>query len=191
MRRCRPSAPMARLLIVGLAPGLKGANRTGRPFTGDYAGDLLYATLLKFGFARGVYDGARPMTGSRSSTAASPTRCAACRPRTSPSRRDQPRAGRFSPPKSRLCRIFASSSRLGAIAHQAVLATLGRAARRLPLRPWRAAPVCRLACCSPTAITARATTPIPASSPRAMFEAVFAHVRGALGGGLGRDTAPG
>ena len=45
----------ARLLIVGLAPGLKGANRTGRPFTGDYAGDLLYATLLKFGFARGTY----------------------------------------------------------------------------------------------------------------------------------------
>ena len=41
----------ARLLIVGLAPGLKGANRTGRPFTGDYAGDLLYATLHKFGFA--------------------------------------------------------------------------------------------------------------------------------------------
>jgi uracil-DNA glycosylase family 4 len=48
--------PSARLLIVGLAPGLKGANRTGRPFTGDYAGDLLYATLLEFGFATGVYE---------------------------------------------------------------------------------------------------------------------------------------
>jgi uracil-DNA glycosylase len=46
----------ARLLIVGLAPGLQGANRTGRPFTGDWAGDLLYATLLDFGFAEGVYD---------------------------------------------------------------------------------------------------------------------------------------
>jgi uracil-DNA glycosylase family 4 len=45
----------ARLLIVGLAPGLKGANRTGRPFTGDYAGVLLYDTLLTFGFARGTY----------------------------------------------------------------------------------------------------------------------------------------
>jgi uracil-DNA glycosylase len=45
-----------RVLIVGLAPGLKGANRTGRPFTGDYAGDLLYATLLEFGFATGVYE---------------------------------------------------------------------------------------------------------------------------------------
>jgi len=52
----------ARLLIVGLAPGLQGANRTGRPFTGDYAGDLLYATLLKFGFARGRY-AARPDDG--------------------------------------------------------------------------------------------------------------------------------
>jgi len=45
----------ARLLIVGLAPGLRGANRTGRPFTGDYAGDLLYDTLKMFGFASGSY----------------------------------------------------------------------------------------------------------------------------------------
>jgi uracil-DNA glycosylase family 4 len=52
----------AELLIVGLAPGLQGANRTGRPFTGDYAGDLLYATLLEFGFARGNY-AARPDDG--------------------------------------------------------------------------------------------------------------------------------
>jgi uracil-DNA glycosylase family 4 len=46
----------ARVAIVGLAPGLRGANRTGRPFTGDYAGELLYSTLLEFGFASGVYD---------------------------------------------------------------------------------------------------------------------------------------
>jgi uracil-DNA glycosylase family 4 len=52
----------ARLLIVGLAPGLRGANRTGRPFTGDYAGDLLYATLKEYGFARGHYE-ARPDDG--------------------------------------------------------------------------------------------------------------------------------
>src|SRR5579863_1787083 len=51
-----------RLAIVGLAPGLQGANRTGRPFTGDYAGDLLYATLIEFGFAKGVYQ-ARPDDG--------------------------------------------------------------------------------------------------------------------------------
>lgn len=49
-------------MIVGLAPGLRGANRTGRPFTGDYAGDLLYATLSEYGFARGKYE-ARPDDG--------------------------------------------------------------------------------------------------------------------------------
>lgn len=48
-----------RLLIVGLAPGLRGANRTGRPFTGDYAGELLYSTLIRFGFATGTFE-ARP-----------------------------------------------------------------------------------------------------------------------------------
>jgi uracil-DNA glycosylase family 4 len=61
-----PVAPFgdikARLLIVGLAPGMQGANRTGRPFTGDYAGDLLYATLLEYGFAKGTYQ-ARPDAG--------------------------------------------------------------------------------------------------------------------------------
>jgi len=51
-----------KVLIVGLAPGLRGANQTGRPFTGDYAGDLLYQTLGAFGLARGTYD-ARPDDG--------------------------------------------------------------------------------------------------------------------------------
>lgn len=54
--------PAARFLIIGLAPGLKGANRTGRPFTGDYAGDLLYGTLIRFGLASGTF-GARPDDG--------------------------------------------------------------------------------------------------------------------------------
>jgi len=53
-----------RLLIVGLAPGLRGANKTGRPFTGDFAGDLLYETLVDFGFAQGTY-AARPDDGLR------------------------------------------------------------------------------------------------------------------------------
>jgi uracil-DNA glycosylase len=52
----------ARILIIGLAPGLQGANRTGRPFTGDYAGVLLYETLLHYGFAKGEY-GAHPDDG--------------------------------------------------------------------------------------------------------------------------------
>lgn len=55
-----PVAPFgdinARFMIAGLAPGLRGANRTGRPFTGDFAGDLLYDTIDKFGFSRGKYD---------------------------------------------------------------------------------------------------------------------------------------
>ncbi|MDP7545963.1 MAG: uracil-DNA glycosylase [Alphaproteobacteria bacterium] len=48
--------PNARLLVVGLAPGLTGANRTARPFTGDFAGDLLYQTLAEYGFSSGAYD---------------------------------------------------------------------------------------------------------------------------------------
>ena len=52
----------ARVAVVGMAPGVRGANRTGRPFTGDYAGALLYATLLRFGLAQGGYD-ARPDDG--------------------------------------------------------------------------------------------------------------------------------
>src|ERR1700730_14432358 len=58
--RCGPAT--ARLLIVGLAPGLQGANRTGRPFTGDYAGVLLYDTLSRYDFARGRYE-AHPEDG--------------------------------------------------------------------------------------------------------------------------------
>lgn len=54
--------PDARLLVAGLAPGRTGANRAGRPFTGDFAGVLLYETLLKTGFARGRYE-ARPDDG--------------------------------------------------------------------------------------------------------------------------------
>ena len=55
-------AGSVRLLVVGLAPGVRGANRTGRPFTGDYAGMLLYRTLSDFGFANGCFD-ARPDDG--------------------------------------------------------------------------------------------------------------------------------
>lgn len=83
----------APVLLVGLAPGLRGANRTGRPFTGDYAGDLLYATLIRLGLARGTYD-ARPddgleLVGARIANAVRcvppenkplPVEFAACRP---------------------------------------------------------------------------------------------------------------
>ncbi len=114
----------ARLLIVGLAPGLKGANCTGRPFTGDYAGDLLYATLLKFGLAEGTYreradDGLR-LKGVRITNA---VRCV-------------PPENKPEPTEIKSCRPFlieemASLGRLkailalGTLAHTQVLATLG------------------------------------------------------------------
>ena len=114
----------ASLLIVGLAPGLKGANRTGRPFTGDYAGDLLYETLVNHGFARGSYD-KRPDDGltlvdCRITNAVrcvppenkpTPLEATTCRPYLLAELEGLPR----------LRRVLA----LGAIAHGAVLAALG------------------------------------------------------------------
>jgi uracil-DNA glycosylase len=112
-----------RLLIVGLAPGLRGANRTGRPFTGDFAGDTLYGALTKHGFARGSY-GARPDDGLQ---------LVDCRITN---------AVRCVPPQNKpvgqeiaACRPFLAAEiagltrlevilALGAIAHQAVLASL-------------------------------------------------------------------
>jgi uracil-DNA glycosylase family 4 len=121
----------ARLLIVGLAPGLHGANRTGRPFTGDYAGLLLYRTLLKFGFARGAYE-ERPDDGLTLVDAmiTNAVRCA-------------PPANKPAPAEIRTCRSFlrariASLRRLGAIvclgriAHESTLAALDRPLKNAP-----------------------------------------------------------
>lgn len=115
--------PQGRLLIVGLAPGLRGANRTGRPFTGDYAGDLLFQTLLEFGFARGHYgaaiDDGLELTDCMITNAVRcvppenkpvPSEIASCRPFL---------AGRISAQK-RLVVILA----LGRIAHDQILSTL-------------------------------------------------------------------
>ena len=114
----------ARLLIVGLAPGLKGANRTGRPFTGDYAGDLLYATLLKFGLADGTYrqsadDGLR-LEGVRITNA---VRCVPPenKPETSEIKHCRPFLIAELAALGRLKAILA----LGLLAHTQVLATLG------------------------------------------------------------------
>ena len=84
----------ARLLIVGLAPGLKGANRTGRPFLGDYAGELLYRTLLKVGLARGQHDVASPEALELVDCMITNT-ARSCRQRTSPSPVKLPIAGSF------------------------------------------------------------------------------------------------
>ena len=115
----------ARLLIVGLAPGLKGANRTGRPFTGDFAGDLLYRTLAKFGFAEGAYE-------ARADDGLSLIDC-----RVTNAVRCVPPANKPEPFEISACNGFLAAEiaamprlrtvlALGAIAHAAVLAALGQ-----------------------------------------------------------------
>jgi uracil-DNA glycosylase family 4 len=120
----------APLLVVGMAPGVRGANRTGRPFTGDYAGVLLYETLLKFGFAAGHYaaDTADGLTllGCRIANA---VRCVP--PQNLPT-----------PAETSQCNPFLSAEiagmprlrgllSLGGLAHNAVLKTYGLPASRL------------------------------------------------------------
>ncbi|MBI5121476.1 MAG: uracil-DNA glycosylase [Rhodospirillales bacterium] len=115
----------ASLLIVGLAPGLKGANRTGRPFTGDYAGDLLYATLLKLGLARGDYrqrpDDGLTLIGCRITNA---VRCVP--PENKPTPAEAKACGPF------LVREIAALPKLkailvlGRISHEASLRALGQ-----------------------------------------------------------------
>ena len=121
----------ARLLVVGLAPGLKGANRTGRPFTGDYAGDLLYATLSKFGFAHGRYGALA--TDGLALVAARVTNAVRC----------VPPENKPTPAEVATCRPFLAAEiaalprlkallALGTIAHAAVLASFGLTPGRHP-----------------------------------------------------------
>jgi uracil-DNA glycosylase family 4 len=123
----------ARLLIVGLAPGLKGANRTGRPFTGDYAGDLLYGTLARFDFTRGSYaavpDDGLVLVDARITNA---VRCV-------------PPENKPTPAEIKTCRSFLAATiaempnlravvTLGRIAHESTLAALGQARALAPFR---------------------------------------------------------
>ena len=114
----------ARLLIVGLAPGLKGANQTGRPFTGDYAGDLLYATLKKFGLARGTYGrhagDSLVLIDCRITNA---VRCVP--PENKPTGPEIKACGRFLEPEIRSLPRLRTIVALGTIAHGAILAALG------------------------------------------------------------------
>jgi uracil-DNA glycosylase family 4 len=120
----------ADLVVVGLAPGLKGANRTGRPFTGDYAGDLLYATLLKFGLAAGAFE-ARPDDS-----------LSLCNVRIVNAVRCVPPQNKPTPAEIRTCRQFLSGAierrppraylALGRIAHESLLRTLGERGSRFP-----------------------------------------------------------
>lgn len=116
--------PDAWLVIVGLAPGKHGANRTGRPFTGDYAGELLYATLAKFGLSEGQFE-ARPDDGLtlRGTMLINAVRCL-------------PPANKPTPEEIRTCRPFLEAPMaalpkaavfvaLGQIAHQSAVKALG------------------------------------------------------------------
>jgi uracil-DNA glycosylase family 4 len=115
------SAP---LLIVGLAPGLRGANRTGRPFTGDHAGDLLYATLLKYGLAEGSY-GAHPADGLvlTSCRITNAVRCVP--PANKPERAEIEACRRFLTGELQGMPALRVVLALGRIAHDSVLAALG------------------------------------------------------------------
>jgi uracil-DNA glycosylase len=168
----------ARLLIVGLAPGLKGANRTGRPFTGDYAGDLLYATLRTFGFARGDYD--RRADDGMALVDCRITNAVRCVPPE-----NKPEPGEIAQCRAFLAAEIAALQRLrvvialGAIAHQTVLAAAGE--KRAPF-PFAHGALHRLGsglvladsyhCSRYNTNTGRLTA--------AMFESVFASVRAAL-----------
>ena len=113
--------PAARLLVVGLAPGRMGANRTGRPFTGDHAGVLLYETLLKLGFARGRY-AARPDDGLElvDCMISNAVRCA-------------PPGNKPEPSEEATCRQFLTA-RMRDLPRLKAIVTLGDVSRRNVLR---------------------------------------------------------
>lgn len=114
-----------RLLIVGLAPGLRGANRTGRPFTGDYAGDLLYDTLRRFGFAHGTYE-ARPDDGLQlvGSAIVNAVRCVPPENKPVGAEINTCRKHFFAPTLKRFPNLKAVVT-LGLIAHQSTVRALG------------------------------------------------------------------
>ncbi len=164
----------ARILIVGLAPGLRGANRTGRPFTGDYAGDLLYETLKSFGFARGAY-AARPDDG-----------LALIDARITNAVRCVPPENKPTPAEIRTCRTFLQATvaempnlhaivTLGRISHDSTVAALGSRPSAVPFGHGKAHDLGTLRIfvsyhCSRYNTSTGVLTPD-------MFRAVFAQVR--------------
>jgi uracil-DNA glycosylase family 4 len=166
--------PAARLLVVGLAPGRKGANRTGRPFTGDYAGDLLYATLTKFGFARGTY-AARPDDGFElvDCMVSNAVRCAPPQNKTLPV--EEATCRPFLQARMELLPNLKAIVVLGDVARKNVLKALGKPAStaeaghgvETDVGPYRI--YSSYHCSRLNTNTGRLTSP--------MFEAVFAAVR--------------
>jgi uracil-DNA glycosylase family 4 len=122
-----------RLLIVGLAPGLRGANRTGRPFTGDYAGNLLYRTMIAHSFARGAYE-ARPDDGMElvGSAITNAVRCVP--PQNKPVGAEIATCRRFLAATIDRFENLSAILTLGAIAHQSTARALGQRVAAMPFR---------------------------------------------------------
>jgi len=168
----------ARLLIVGLAPGLQGANRTGRPFTGDHAGVLLYDTLIRHGFARGTF-AARPDDGLEmvDTRIANGVRCV-------------PPQNKPLPAEIATCRAFLKDEiaamprlraivALGRIAHDTVVKVLGARPSAVPFAHGASQTVETLRLFS-SYHCSRYNTNTGVLTPK-MFRAVFADVRAYLG----------
>jgi uracil-DNA glycosylase family 4 len=174
----------AELLIVGLAPGLKGANRTGRLFTGDYAGDLLYATLQKFGFAVGRY-AAHPDDG-----------LALRRTRITNAVRCVPPQNKPETTEIEACRPFLASEiaalprlravlALGAIAHNSVLTTLDLRRAAYPFAHGTVHPLPGGLVLADSYHCSRLNTNT-GKLTATMFESVFAAIREQLGRAPGK-----
>lgn len=126
-------AGSVRLLIVGLAPGLRGANRTGRPFTGDFAGDLLYRTLISFGFAEGAFL-ARPDDGLTLAGTAITNAVRCVPPDNKPTGVEISTCRQFLIPTIAQFPKLEAVLSLGAVAHQSVVRALGG---RVTMHPFR------------------------------------------------------
>lgn len=122
-----------RFLIVGLAPGLRGANRTGRPFTGDYAGDLLYSTLIRFGLARGQFL-ARPDDGLELVGTAITNAVRCVPPENKPTSTEINTCRQFLTPTIASYPNLVAVLTLGAIAHQSTVRALGQRVAAMPFK---------------------------------------------------------
>lgn len=122
-----------RLLIVGLAPGLRGANRTGRPFTGDYAGDLLYSTLISHGLARGEFK-ARPDDGLELVGTAITNAVRCVPPENKPVGAEISSCRTFLVPTIARFKNLRAVLALGSIAHQSTVRALGGRVAACPFK---------------------------------------------------------
>jgi len=168
----------ARLLIVGLAPGLQGANRTGRPFTGDYAGVLLYETLLHYKFARGEYkahpDDGLTLTDCRITNA---VRCVP--PENKPTLSEIATCRQFLAATIAEMPNLAAILALGRIAHDSVLAALGQKKSAAPFQHGGKRKLDRLTLFA-SYHCSRLNTNTGVLTPQ-MFRDVFKNVRSFLG----------